>query len=53
MQASGIAWTIVRASWFAQNFSEGFMRELVLSGEVALPAGAVREPFIDVEDIGV
>ena len=24
--ASGADWTIVRASWFAQNFSEGFLR---------------------------
>ncbi len=51
VQNSGIDWTIVRASWFAQNFSEGFLREMVLDGTVALPAGTVREPFIDVEDI--
>lgn len=50
-QASGIAWTIVRASWFAQNFSEGHLRDGVLAGEVALPAGPVAEPFIDVDDI--
>lgn len=51
VQNSGIAWTILRASWFFQNFSEGFFRELVLSGQVALPAGNVEEPFIDAEDI--
>ena len=51
VQQSGIEWTILRASWFSQNFSEGFLRDLVLSGEVALPIGAVLEPFIDVEDI--
>jgi hypothetical protein len=27
------------------------MRDLVLGGEVALPADDVREPFIDAEDI--
>ena len=27
------------------------MRDLVLGGEVALPAGDVREPFIDADDI--
>jgi uncharacterized protein YbjT (DUF2867 family) len=48
---SGTDWTILRTSWFSQNFSEGFFRDLVLSGEVALPAGPVLEPFIDVEDI--
>ena len=51
VQDSGLEWTIVRASWFAQNFDEGAFRELVLAGQVALPAGDVREPFIDVDDI--
>ncbi|MEM7262741.1 MAG: NmrA family transcriptional regulator [Planctomycetota bacterium] len=51
VQRSGMEWTIVRASWFAQNFDEGAFFPLVLSGEVALPAGEVLEPFIDVEDI--
>ena len=43
--------TVVRASWFAQNFSEGYLLEPVLAGEVALPVGDVPEPFIDVDDI--
>lgn len=51
VQESGVAWTIVRASWFAQNFSENFMRDLVVSGEVALPVENVAEPFGDAEDI--
>lgn len=48
---SGAEWTVVRASWFAQNFSEHFLLEPVLAGEIVLPAGQVTEPFIDVEDI--
>ena len=48
---SGLRWNIVRASWFAQNFSEGFLIDGVLSNQVALPAGTVLEPFIDVDDI--
>ena len=51
VQNSGVKWTIVRASWFAQNFSEAFMRDLILSGTLALPAGDVKEPFIDADDI--
>ncbi|KRR01973.1 NmrA family transcriptional regulator [Bradyrhizobium jicamae] len=51
LQQSGVPWTIVRASWFNQNFSEGYLLDGVLAGEIALPAGAVREPFIDVNDI--
>lgn len=48
---SGLAWNVVRASWFNQNFSEGFLIEGVLSGQVALPAGSIKEPFIDADDI--
>jgi len=50
-QNSGVEWTIVCASWFAQNFSEGFLLDPVRAGEVAFPADKVLEPFIDVGDI--
>jgi uncharacterized protein YbjT (DUF2867 family) len=43
--------TIVRSSWFAQNFSENFLLEPLLAGEVALPVGPVGEPFVDADDI--
>jgi uncharacterized protein YbjT (DUF2867 family) len=51
VQASGVDWTILRPTWFSQNFSEGFMREAVRGGTVTLPVADVREPFVDVEDI--
>jgi uncharacterized protein YbjT (DUF2867 family) len=51
VQASDIEWTIVRSSWFMQNFSEGEFLQLVLGGTIALPAADVPEPFIDVNDI--
>jgi uncharacterized protein YbjT (DUF2867 family) len=51
LQDSGVQWTIVRSSWFNQNFSEGYMLDGVLAGEIALPAGEVGEPFIDADDI--
>ena len=51
VQNAGVDWTVLRSTWFSQNFSEGFMRDLVLGGTVALPAGDVEEPFVDVEDI--
>jgi len=51
LQASGVPWTCVRASWFSQNFSEGFLVDGVLAGELALPVGNVPEPFVDVDDI--
>jgi uncharacterized protein YbjT (DUF2867 family) len=48
---TGAGLTIVRATWFAQNFSEGAFADFVLDGEVALPAGDTPEPFVDVDDI--
>ena len=51
VQESGLAWTIIRASWFAQNFDEGAFVDSVLAGHVALPADGVLEPFIDIDDI--
>lgn len=51
VKRSGLSWTIVRASWFNQNFSEGMFRDFILSGAIALPVSLVTEPFIDVNDI--
>lgn len=51
VRQSGADWTILRCSWFMQNFSEGFLLDAVLAGEVALPVGAIREPFVDTDDI--
>ncbi|WP_328672131.1 NAD(P)H-binding protein [Streptomyces sp. NBC_00328] len=51
LATSGADWTIVRASWFSQNFSEGPLVEGLRHGELVFPAGEVREPFIDVRDI--
>tara|TARA_R110002073_G_scaffold101393_1_gene230381 strand:+ start:3755 stop:4642 length:888 start_codon:yes stop_codon:yes gene_type:complete len=51
VQQSGLDWTIVRASWFNQNFTEGEFVHMVRAGEIALPAGDVAEPFVDANDI--
>ncbi|GIG88660.1 Rossmann-fold NAD(P)-binding domain-containing protein [Plantactinospora endophytica] len=51
VQDSGAEWTILRASWFDQNFSEGQLLAPLLDGELALPVGDVGEPFVDVDDI--
>ncbi|MFI2630702.1 NmrA family transcriptional regulator [Streptomyces collinus] len=52
LRSSGAAWTVVRAAWFAQNFSEGpLVAELRERGGLVFPAGEVREPFLDVRDI--
>jgi len=51
LRDSGADWTIVRCSWFNQNFSEDYLRDSVLAGEVTLPVSDVPEPFVDAEDI--
>jgi uncharacterized protein YbjT (DUF2867 family) len=48
---SGLNWTVVRASWFNQNFSDGFFKSFIDAGQISLPVESVREPFIDVDDI--
>ncbi|WP_330464719.1 NAD(P)H-binding protein [Micromonospora zamorensis] len=51
VQSAGVEWTILQSSWFSQNFSEDYLLEPVLGGEVVLPVGDVPEPFVDVDDI--
>lgn len=51
VRASGIDYTLVRSAWFAQNFSEGYLRDPILAGVLPMPGGGVAEPIIDVEDI--
>jgi uncharacterized protein YbjT (DUF2867 family) len=46
-----LPWTIVRCSWFAQNFSEHFLLDPILEGQVALPVDTVTEPFVDCDDV--
>jgi uncharacterized protein YbjT (DUF2867 family) len=48
---SGVGWTVLRPSWFAQNFSEAMWRPGILAGTLALPTGDGRTPFVDAEDI--
>jgi len=51
VQESGLEWTVVRASWFHQNFSEAAFLDMVLAGTITLPAGDQLEPFVDADDI--
>lgn len=48
---AGFDWTVLRASWFVQNFTEGLLAQALAAGELALPVGDVPEPFIDADDI--
>ena len=48
---SGLDYTLVRASWFNQNFSESFLMDPILAGHVALPMPEAKIPFVDTGDI--
>ena len=50
MIEGGTGWTILRPSWFNQNFLTQFDRD-VRSGLLELPAGEGRDPFVDADDI--
>ncbi|MGD8167250.1 NmrA family NAD(P)-binding protein [Herbiconiux sp. P16] len=49
--AAGVEWSIVRCSWFFQNFTESYLRDPLVEGALYLPAGSVSEPFVDADDI--
>ncbi len=48
---SGLDYTIVRASWFMQNFSESFFLDPILAGHVALPQSEAQVPYVHADDI--
>jgi uncharacterized protein YbjT (DUF2867 family) len=51
VRESGLAWTIVRAAWFNQNFSEGHLFDSVLEGQLYMPAADRKEPLVDAADV--
>ncbi|WP_204353218.1 Rossmann-fold NAD(P)-binding domain-containing protein [Pedobacter yulinensis] len=48
---SGLDYTMLRCSFFMQNFSEGFWAEGIAAGELVIPVVHAKEPFIDTDDI--
>lgn len=51
LRECGLEVRAVRASFFAQNFSEGALADGVAAGELVFPAGATAEPFVDADDL--
>ena len=52
LQAAGPDWTVVRSSFFAQDFSEDeAFSGGIDSGVLAFPADEVPEPFVDADDV--
>jgi len=48
---AGAEWTILRPNNFNQNFDEDLWHAPLRAGRLALPMGAIPEPFVDVQDI--
>jgi uncharacterized protein YbjT (DUF2867 family) len=52
IEQSGVAYTLLRPSWFMQNFSTGFIAPMIQGmGNIFLPAADAKTSFIDARDI--
>ncbi|MFC7622660.1 NAD(P)H-binding protein [Microlunatus sp. GCM10028923] len=51
LAALEVDWAILRPTWFLENFSVGSFGGMVRDGELRLPAGDGRIPFVAVQDI--
>jgi uncharacterized protein YbjT (DUF2867 family) len=51
LRDGGVPTTVLRCSWFQQNFSEHFLTGPVRRGRLLLPASDVPEAFVDVDDV--
>ncbi|TDO54760.1 uncharacterized protein YbjT (DUF2867 family) [Kribbella sp. VKM Ac-2527] len=52
VKESGADWTIIRPAWFMQGFSEDFLYDYVMAGEIRVSAGTGAEAWIDTNDVG-
>ena len=51
LQASGLAWTMLRPGFFAQNIETAYRRDIIEDDRIYVPAGNGKVAFIDVRDI--
>ncbi|MEM9457299.1 MAG: NmrA family transcriptional regulator [Myxococcota bacterium] len=51
LRESSLEWTILQASWFMENFSEGGFVEGIEAGLLSVPVHGTREPFVDLDDL--
>ncbi|WP_306371438.1 NAD(P)H-binding protein [Nocardiopsis sp. CC223A] len=51
LAGSGLEWTVLRPTWFTQNFTEGFFAPLVAAGDLRLPVHDAACPYVDTDDI--
>jgi uncharacterized protein YbjT (DUF2867 family) len=51
LEASGLAYNIVRPNWFMQNFNTFWLHGIQTQNKILLPVGAAKGSFIDARDI--
>ena len=51
LQASGLAYNIIRPNWFMQNFNTFWIQGILEQGKILLPVAAAKGSFIDARDI--
>ncbi len=51
LEASGLAWNVIRPNWFMQNFNTFWLQGIQQHGTIFLPVGAAKGSFIDARDI--
>jgi uncharacterized protein YbjT (DUF2867 family) len=51
LQATGLAWNVIRPNWFMQNFNTFWLQGIREQGQIFLPTGQARGSFIDARDI--
>ena len=47
LEASGLAWNIIRPNWFMQNFNTFWLHGIQSQGKIFLPVGSAKGSFID------
>jgi uncharacterized protein YbjT (DUF2867 family) len=51
LEASGLAYNIIRPNWFMQNFNTFWLHGILSQGQILLPVGQAKGSFIDARDI--
>jgi uncharacterized protein YbjT (DUF2867 family) len=51
LEASGLAWNILRPNWFMQNFNSFWLHGIQTQSAILLPVGQAKGSFIDARDI--
>jgi uncharacterized protein YbjT (DUF2867 family) len=51
LEASGLAWNVIRPNWFMQNFHTFWLHGIQTAGQIFLPTGTAKGSFIDARDI--